>query len=344
MRAFRGDQFMKIEISRLAVEDYGKWDELLPRSAQIEIYHDSRWLRIAEKHTNTELFLLIATMNSEIVGGIPLFLDRKYGGLFKRLMSPPYPSQTQIPNLGPIITHYQELKQSKRESRLIGFQSALDEYIYSKIKPDFVQVVTTPSLMDIRPFQWSGYNIVPRFTYIGDIENSELSWWRLETETRREIKKAEQMGVEVEEGGLNEYKYIYDSYIERHREQGIDLNLSWDYLFEVFKEFYPINLRVFIAKHQGENIGGHVFLTYDDKVTFWLGGVRSKLRETYQNQLLAWKVIQWAADHGYRYYEDVGGNHPSISAFKSKFGFDLKIYFEISKSSSKYRILRKFMG
>ena len=335
---------MSIEITRLDAKDYEEWDELLEKSPQSEIYHTTKWLKIAKKHTDTELFLLLALIQSEEIGGIPLFLHRKYGGLFKRLMSPPYPSLTQISNLGPVFAHYGKLKPNKRESRLMGFQSSLNEYLYSKIKPDLVQLITTTNLIDIRPFQWSGYNIIPAFTYIGDIKDRELSWKRMEKETRRDIVKAERIGIEVEEGGLEEYKYIYHSYVERHKEQEISFNVSWQYLLDIFEEFYPKNLRVFVAKHQGEIIGGHINLLYKDKVTFWLGGVRSKLRGVYPNRFMTWKIIKWAINHGYRYYEDIGGNHPSISAFKSKFGFNLKIYFNISKSSSKYKIYRKFIA
>jgi len=335
---------MNIEITRLNVNDYGKWDKLLEKSPQSEIYHTTKWLRIAEKHTGTELFLLLALMDSEIIGGIPLFLHRSYRGLFKRLMSPPYPSSTQIFNLGPVFTNYDELKSNKRESRLMAFQSSLDEYIYSKIKPDYMQLITTTNLLDIRSFQWSGYNIIPAFTYIGNIKDKESSWRRLEKETRRDIVKAEKRGIELEEGGLEEYKSIYRSYVERHTEKEINFNVSWQYLLDVFKEFYPKNLKILIAKHRGEVIGGHINLLFKDKIVFWLGGVRSNIRGVYPNRFMTWKTIEWARDQSYRYYEDVGANHPSISVFKSKFGFDLKIYFYISKSSRKYKIYKKLIS
>lgn len=338
---FRDNYYEKIELIRLNENSYKEWDKLVRMSPQGQLYHTTKWLTIAEDHTKTELFILIALIEKEVIGGIPIFLDSKYRGMFKRCMSPPYPSLTQVPNLGPIFAHYGELKQHKKESRLIGFQSSFDDYVNSKIKPDFIQIIATINLMDIRPFQWSGYDVTPRFTYVGDIKNKELSWKRLEQETRREITKAERLGIKLEEGGLDEYKYVCKSYIERHKEKGIGINISWPYLFDIFKKFYPDNLRIFIAKYQGENVGHHIYVLYKDKITFWLGGVRSKLKGVNPNRFIAWKVIEWAVDRGYRYYEDIGGNHPSISAFKSKFGFNLKLYFEMSKSSSKYKIIRK---
>jgi hypothetical protein len=332
---------MRVEINRLAVKDYGKWDQLLEKSPQSELYHTSHWLRIAEKHTNTELFLLLAVEGSEIIGGIPLFLHRKYRGVLKRLMSPPYESLTNISNLGPVFANYDDLKQNKKDSRLKGFQSSFDEYVNSKIRPAFTDIMTTPSLTDIRPFQWAGYSIKPLYTYIGDIRDKELNRKRIAKKSRDGITKMETSGIEVQEGRLEDYKYVYNSVFERYKEQNIKIKIPWQYLLDIYNEFYPNNLRIFIALYQQEIIGGCICLIYKDKLTTWMGGVGARLRGLPGNTFLHWKIIEWAADQGVKYFDLMGANNSTISDFKSEFGFELKIYFNITKASLKYKTLRR---
>lgn len=328
-----------VEIKRLSEGNYHEWQELVEHSPQGTLYHDINWLKMAEKCTNTELLLLLMLRN-EVIGGIPLFCQRKYRNLLTVLMSPPYPSLTFIPSLGPVLADYDELKQHKRESRLRDFHAALERHIRSRIKPDAIRIYTTVNLVDTRPFQWSGYIVTPEYTYIGDIKNGESVWKGFKREARKSIVKAERMGIEVEENGLEGYNFVLQSLLYRFKEQGIGFNVPRQYLLDLFQVFHPCNMKVFVAKRNGVNVGGQVVTIYKDKVSFWIGGVRSSLRGVYPLDILMWKIIEWANDHGFQYCENVGANTPSISTFKSRYGFDLKPYYVIKRSTLKYRIVK----
>lgn len=337
-------EYIGTEIIQLAEKDYEQWDKLLNTSPQSEVFHTSKWLVLAERYTNTKLILLVARKRGEIIGGIPFFHQHKYGNLLNVLLSPPYPNLTLIPNLGPVVANYDDLKGHRKESRLMDIQSALDEYIRSRIRPDIVRIYTSTNMLDVRRFKWSGYSVVPEYTYMLNIGDKDKIMEGFKTSARKSIAKAEKMGIEIEESNIEGYRNILQSVFGRFEEKGNVLNVSEQYLLDLYKEFYPNNLRVFIARYGEEVVGGQVLITYKSKVMCWIGAVRSDLRGVYPQDLILWKSIEWAAEHDFKYFENVGANTPSISVYKSRFGFDLKPYFVLSRSSSKYKLANSAVG
>lgn len=305
-------------------------------SPQSTIFHEMDWLRIMEKYTNTKLILLVGLDVDEIFAAVPFFYEEKYGGLLRKLTSPPYP--TGVPYLGFVFPYSHEYKQSKWEDRLVNFQKELERYIQSRMKINSIFISTSPDLVDIRPLLWSSYNAVPRYTYIGDIRKANSVWKRFNKAIRRNITKAEKSAAVVEEGTERDYDFIMECLEDRYGEQKMRFDLSKDYLKEVYHRFHPENLRVFLCKWNGECIGGQVVLINKNKFLFWLGGVRSKREEFYPNPFLFWKIMEWGRGEGLEYLDLVGANTPIISNFKSQFGFDLKVYFWIQKSTLRHKL------
>jgi hypothetical protein len=313
-----------------------KWNKLMEVAPQSTVFHQIEWLRIMAKYTKTKLMLLVGLDGEEIFAALPLFYEEKYGGLLRKLSSPPYP--TGDPYLGFVFPDSHRWNQSRWEHLLVNFQEQLEEYIRSKINPDSIFIATSPELTDVRPFLWSGYEAVPRFSYIGDIRDKDLTWDRFNKSTRRNILKAETSGAFIEEGGEREYDLVIDWMAERYREQNMAFDLSKGYLKELYERFHPTNLRVFLCNWDGEHVGGQVVLTYKNKYLFWLGGMRLKKEEIYPNFFLFWKLIEWGRERGLEYFDLLGANTSSISKFKSQFGFDLKVYFWLQKSNLRHRL------
>jgi len=295
-----------------------------------------------EKHTNTRLILLAGLDQDERFALIPFFYEERFGGLLRKLTSPPYP--TGVPYLGPVFPHSDEWGTSRWETRVVDFQNSLQEYINSNIKPHSVVISTSTKLSDVRPFLWSGYDVLPRYTYIGDISLQSLVWEKFNSSTRRSINKAEKAALTIEQGDLKDYIYLINSLALRYEEQGKELDLPKDYLIDVFNRFYPLQLKVFVCRYEGDVIGGQVVLMHKDTIHFWLGGVRPKIEKINVNAFVCWKIIQWATEHQIKYFDLFGANTPSISSFKSQFGFDLKTFFWIRKSSFRHKIGSKILG
>lgn len=85
------------------------------------------------------------------------------------------------------------------------------------------------------------------------------------------------------------------------------------------------------AEYEGEQASGIIFFTYKDRVTIWAGATRSSLKGLYPVDLLQWRIIEFANRNGFKYCEILGANMPTISYFKSRYNFDLDIYYYVKK-------------
>ena len=91
-----------------------------------------------------------------------------------------------------------------------------------------------------------------------------------------------------------------------------------------------------------EPITGIIVTTYRDKISIWVGATQTDLKGIYPVDLLQWKIIEWGNKNGYKYCEILGANMPSISYFKSRYNFDLEIYFYVRKADSIRQMIRPF--
>ena len=100
---------------------------------------------------------------------------------------------------------------------------------------------------------------------------------------------------------------------------------------DVFNNYFPDNLKVFIILNQDDLISGGIKLCYKDRVIDWIGQPKTTMRIV--NDFLHWSVMKWGVEHKFKYYEIIGANTQSICQFKSKFNPSLDIHFGIKKAT-----------
>lgn len=322
-----------VEIREFEEHNSHKWDTLIERSPQSTPFHKFDWLKIMEKYTNTKLLLLVGLDGKEIFAAIPLFLQKTFNGLIKRVFSPPYP--TQVPYLGPIFLEYNEWKENLREIRLRVFHQELEHYLKSTIRPQVTNIVTAPGLLDARPYIISGCTVLPKFTYICNISEKEKVWKRLKKKLREDIVRTKKRGVQIKEGNLEELNFTIDSLCVRLYEKEKRLDIPKNYVIDIFQKFHPDNLKIFVSEYKGKNLSGLILLTYKNKIWIWMGLPRTNLKGIYPNDLLMWKAIEWASDNSYHFCEIIDAQ--TSTSFKAKYNFNLDIYYSTEKCTRKYK-------
>ena len=328
---------MTIELKIADKKDAEEWDKLVDSSQHGTIFHTWKWLKIAEKHTNSKLYPIVGYKGAEPVGVYPVFHKKKF--LIKMVFSPP--SGTAIPYLGPVIANYASFKQSKRASTYKDFNRAVDEFVFSKLKPHYTSISLTPSL-DPRPFLWTDYKIDVIFDYHLDLTKGEEKIWQdFDINLRGHIKKAIKGGIKVENGTKEDIEDIYYSLVRRYREQNKIVTVPKEYLLDLYDAFYPNNLKVFMAKYEGKNVGGIVAIVYKDKVSFWIGAAKPEIKKLSPNDLAQWEAIKWACDKGLKIYEEIGAGTERLAEFKAKYNPELSIRFSAVKSSFVSSLLEK---
>jgi hypothetical protein len=331
---------MGLTIKILDTNSEKAWNEVVFSSPWGTLFHTVEWLKVVQKHSSAEYFPLLFYKGSQLVAIYPLFVLKQ--GPIKVALSPP--SRSYMLYLGPIFADYESMKQDKKESIYVQVQQEIDRYIFEKQECKFARIRSSPGLYDSRPLRWSGYTVEPFYTYRIDLTRGiDHVWEQFDRKLRVDITKAEREGVTVRTGDKNDLVFIHDLLYKRYREQGLEPVDYKIFLSDIYEKFYPDNLKVFVAEHNGQKIGGTINLHYKNIMYLWVGVPKADLVGISVNDLVQWEAIKWAQAAGLDYYEEMdAGDDPRLRHFKSKYNPDLVIWYSAKKySSNAYKLGEK---
>jgi lipid II:glycine glycyltransferase (peptidoglycan interpeptide bridge formation enzyme) len=318
---------MSLEV--LGPSDSKLWDEIAYASGNGTLYHTWNWLKIVETNFSGKLFpLVFFDKDKRPFAAIPLFLAEKYG--LKMVFSPP--PGTSI-TLGPILLD-KGYKQSKFESFYLDFQRNLEDFIRA-LHANYINIITSPGLLDIRPFSWDKYRVIPSYTYKIDLQPGEKEiWGNVSSSLRNAINKTRSLGVEVIEANIDQNSivdYVFNSLCERYRDQGLNNSLKKKYLQNIVSKFGGSQIQIFFAKYQERIVGAQITSNFKDTVTGWVGATRAESNDLEINGIIFWEIIIRSIKEGFKWLENMGANTPRLCPYKSKFCPSVAIYFEIKK-------------
>ena len=148
------------------------------------------------------------------------------------------------------------------------------------------------------------YSLVCRYNeYIVSLKGgSESLWGRISHNKRRNIKKALREGVEVfESREMNDLQTFY-SLLKAAEKRGGFTSYPYSWFKAVWDVYDPKLSRVFLARWNKRAVSGVFTVMHGDTVFALAAG---SLREGWKvrpNDILHWKVMEWAADKGYSQY------------------------------------------
>lgn len=327
-----------VEVREMKTNELEDWNKLAEKSTNSTVFHTIEWLRIAEKHTNTRLYPLVALKGEEIICLFPIFYRKK--GAVKLIFSPP--PKTGIPYLGPLFLNYDGLKQDKKESLLNDLVFEFQNFLTDNLKANYILLTLPPGQLDCRSFKWNGYLSEPYYTYFIQIhEGIDKCWKQLKKNVRNDITRAEKMGVEVREGGKEEVSFVYDAMEERFRAQDMSFPLGKEYFLDIFNQFYPENLRVFVVSYKGDFAGGLILVLYKNLASHWQGAPKTDVKGVAITDKLQWETIKWSIEHDLKRYELLGANTRRLCQFKSKYNPQLEVYFQLKKATFLGKVMEK---
>jgi lipid II:glycine glycyltransferase (peptidoglycan interpeptide bridge formation enzyme) len=310
------------------IEDKEIWDKFVDQSSDGLLFHKWNSLKIMERYTNCKLLPYGIYDGGELICIFPLFF-RKFKGL-KTVFSPP--PGTGVTRLGFVMNKkFDTLKQSKKEAYLNIVIEDLDKEI-KKISPNYVYFSLVQNFLDVRWFEWNGYNVRANFTYVTDLNLPlDTIWNGLSRSLRNNIKEVDGSNLKLLQN--NDISMFYELEKERYEKKGLNSPVAdKNYLEDLF-EAYPECLKLDCLYDSNNDIMGmQINCEYKDMFTQWMGGVKPK-ENTHYNEYMKWEFIKQAKNNGLKKM-DWGGGPKNICQFKSRFSPELRIYFDISKKDN----------
>ena len=123
---------------------------------------------------------------------------------------------------------------------------------------------------------------------------------------RTDIRNAIKRGIEVVIAGTREeFKAYYDIYVDWCNRKGIESSS-----FETLAEALSLeNRRLFLARYEGKVIAGTIIRLYPgEMIEYAANSSYVEYLKLRPNDLLQWRVVEWACREGYKKYS-LGGAH-----------------------------------
>jgi len=290
---------------------------LCAETFNIPIFSRDWWLDIV---CGDDWDVLLYEKNGKLIAAMPLYIP------CKGLVSMPQYTQTMgvwfAPDAG-------DLKYSTRLARRQEICKYFIEQLstYRCFLQNFCHEFT-----DWLPFYWAGYSQTTRYTYIlNGISDSDSIWPDMSAQTRRNIKKARDMGVKVSYGDFSVEDFLKVQALTFERQHIV--NKQSDALLRRL-------ITVAREQEQGEIFGGFdeqgrlhavVFVVWQDSYAYYIaGGSDPLLRHSGAHSLVMWEAIQYASQYTSR-FDFEGSMIPGVERFFREFGALQKPYFSITR-------------
>ena len=284
----------------------------------LPIFHQYYWLDVFADSTNWDVVVLKS--GNEIIATLPYTLKNK------KISQPTF---TQF--LGPYIKYPSE---QKYETKLNYEKNTINKLI--NLLPDFISFTQnfSPKMINWFPFYLNYFNQTTRYTYrIENLDDMELVWNNFNSNTRKQIKKAQKRVKAVDDLTIEDfYKINIMKFDRQDRKQTFTL----DFLKNVDKELAKRERRkIFFAVDEENNTHAVLYLVWDNNSAYYIWGDGDpQYRNSGAASLLMWEAIQFAATVTKSFDFD-GSMIESIEKFFRSFGGIQKPYFQITKTNSK---------
>jgi hypothetical protein len=242
----------------------------------------------------------------------------------------------------PILSYYNPivyfLPEQHRPNKNLLHKLGITELIAKYIKENFTNchINLSPDIKDIRSFQQSDFVCKPLYTFTFDLDPSFEP--NLFAKEGTSLRKAQRIGIEIkEEFAPNEFISLLNQTNERqNRIFNIPDAKHRELLQKLRDSGHLIQLNAYL---NSELVSALLILNDPDKQVLyaWQNGTNPLFLNSGVSLLMHYEVIkQYKNTH--TVYDLCGGNHSSISRFKTAMGADLKLFFRLEYKKSRIPI------
>lgn len=305
-------------------------DEFTARSeAALGVFGSKKWLSV---YAGSLSLVGIYKDEHQLIGGFYFLKTVKYGFTFLKL--PPY-----TPHCGLFFT-----SGSKNNASINNFSKEVmkDVCDYFSAQKSALTILAFPSnIIDLQPFIWDKYKVVPNYTYRISLEKSiEDIKSDFDPKNRNTINKSLKEGAQVAFNQLSK-KQLYEFFSGSLTTAGANIYTSE--LKNIFNSFSDASNSFSMEAYRDGNLLGVVFCIYDATTCYYLlGGVNKSSGVAGVNNLLVLKSIEKAKELGCRIFDFEGSMLKGVEKFFRSFGPELVPYYTANKASLALELMLKF--
>jgi hypothetical protein len=288
-------------------------------SPQYTPFAGPEWFEFLSQHARGRVCVLAANRGDVTIGYAPVW-ERRRRFIGKIAEIPPI-----TPYWGPVV-HRKQYDSEKAPANVNKICSALASAIAERYRR--ARMSLHPSIIDIRPFAWSGWSASPRYTTIISFDDPETYLASLSGKVRNKIKQCENIEF-VSSDDPGPFVAMYAETFKRQRMNPPITTSGVAVLPQVLGDasnFY------YVLGESGEPVAGR-FVVRGTGTAYDLLAAAAEQGRGPIGAYLLWRELCDVTAAGYK-VDMVGVNVPAIARFKESFGGDLKQYHVVTWSAN----------
>ncbi len=290
---------------------------------KLPVFMKPVWLNaVCEKDMKWDVILY--EKGGKIWGSFVYVIQKKYGFTLIRL-----------PKLTPFLGPYIKYPPGQKYYRKLAWEKQIMSYFINNLPYfNFFNINFHYSITNWLPFFWRKFNQTTRYTYVIE-KHQSLNTLRneFETDIRRRIKKAKNLGIEVYEG--EDIDKFYTLNLLTFKRKGLKIPYNLNFVKRVYFSLKEEGLvKLLFAKFKNKEIATAFLVEDENTVYYIMGGIDPSEKELGAMDLILYTSIEYALLKN-KNFDFEGSMIENIEKYFRSFGSIQKSYYNIYKINSK---------
>ncbi len=317
-----------MEIKKLNHAHFEKYDELA--LAHGSIFNSRIWLKMYGEALS---IYGIFNNDNKLIGGFHGYKS-KQAKVLRHLNNPPF-----TPHIGLFFAN-----QSSNKANALSFEKSISSCLAEFLEQQTFELLTFAlpcSVIDVQPFIWKKFKVVPNYTYQLNLEASEVEMLKnLSSDKRNSINKAEKDKVTLKlNAELGLVKQMVENTYSRKSKQ-----LNEKIVTAILSNFASKENSFSYVALVDEKPTAISFCIHDTNTAYYLlGGYDTANKHQGAGVLALWNCILHAKKLGLKKFDFEGSMIPPVEKYFRGFGGDLVPYFTLNKALLPLELGLKFI-
>jgi lipid II:glycine glycyltransferase (peptidoglycan interpeptide bridge formation enzyme) len=292
------------------------------------VFNDLKWL----SNFDDKIKIFTINNNDRIVGGFFIYTESVVG--VKYVKCPPF-----TPTNGLFV-----IDNAKNNSKVSSDRKKIITEIadFYRINGFGILRISFPYLFtDFQPFIWRKYKVIPNYTYILDLTNTEVNIFSsFSPEKRNEIRKSEKDNIIVTQ--VKDNMVIFRMIEQTFKRNKVKFNN--EVLKKILFEFSNSENSFAYIANDGEDILAFSYCVHDKQSAYYMfGGSSYENRHSGAGSSTLFECIKKAKLLGLKKFDFEGSMVPYIEHYFRGFGGTLTPYFTVNKANVLLELILKFI-
>jgi len=232
-----------------------------------------------------------------------------------------------------------------------GGPAALDDQSVSALVDAYAGILASPLVIEAGWIDFGGgapnegWSRETSETHLIDLSDGFDKLWdqKIEQQRKKRTRRAQRLGITVRRGqSVDDANHYYDIYTGRVDEWGGGSKYPKRLFLELLERGGD-SVRLYVAEHDGQIVGGHFNFYHRDTVTAWNGVTTPESNHLQPGTLLYMHCLQEACSEGFKLY-NLGGSlgKRSLIDFKESLGGTVHQYSLYRRRSPLGRLAARF--